>query len=234
LMSMTSRRKSSLVDIGALVPSLGGRRTARFQRDVPSCQPGPVLDLDGEHTETLLSHSATTAPGFVTSGDHTYALWRRVVAENGPPAPAMNSSLRAVFVGLRSAVCGLAQRTGSPATFAAIAKVAGVSRSWLYTQQDLVTAIRQLQNRQPSSQRTGSQPASIASIQQRLDIALAWIKQLRTERAVSDVLPVSRLPLGLSGWWCPLRVAMAERWNRTWGVLNGGIRSSSPVAVAKQ
>lgn len=76
-----------------------------------------------------------------------------------------------------------AQRTGSHTSFAAIAKEAGVSRSWLYTQQDLVTAIRQLQNRQPSSQRTGSQPASIASIQRRLDIALGRIKQLRTENS---------------------------------------------------
>ncbi|CQR59377.1 DUF6262 family protein [Streptomyces leeuwenhoekii] len=77
----------------------------------------------------------------------------------------------------------VAQRTGNHTSFAAIAKVAGVSRSWLYTQQDLVTAIRQLQNRQPSSHRTGSQPASIASIQRRLDVALARIKQLRTENS---------------------------------------------------
>ncbi|MEV6949859.1 DUF6262 family protein [Streptomyces sp. NPDC051172] len=76
-----------------------------------------------------------------------------------------------------------AQRTGSHTSFAAIAKEAGVSRSWLYTQQDLVTAIRQLQSRQPSSQRTGSQPASVASIQRRLDVALARIKQLRTENS---------------------------------------------------
>ncbi|MEV5149395.1 DUF6262 family protein [Streptomyces sp. NPDC052727] len=76
-----------------------------------------------------------------------------------------------------------AQRTGSHTSFAAIAKEAGVSRSWLYTQQDLVTAIRQLQNRQPSSQRTGPQPASITSIQRRLDLALARIKQLRTENS---------------------------------------------------
>ncbi|MFC9429590.1 DUF6262 family protein [Streptomyces sp. NPDC056987] len=77
----------------------------------------------------------------------------------------------------------LAQRDGSHTSFAAIAKEAGVSRSWLYTQQDLVTAIRQLQNRQPSSQRTGPQPASITSIQRRLDVALARIKQLRTENS---------------------------------------------------
>lgn len=76
-----------------------------------------------------------------------------------------------------------AQRTGSHTSCAAIAKEAGVSRSWLYTQQDLVTSIRQLQNRQPSNQRTGSQPASIASIQRRLDVALARIKQLRTENS---------------------------------------------------
>ncbi|MCX5191772.1 transposase [Streptomyces sp. NBC_00268] len=83
-----------------------------------------------------------------------------------------------------------AQRTSSHTSFAAIAKEAGVSRSWLYTQQDLVTAIRQLQNRQPSSQRTGSQPASIAFIQRRLEIALARIKQLRAEN--SELTPTAR------------------------------------------
>lgn len=76
-----------------------------------------------------------------------------------------------------------AQRTGSHTSFAAIAKVAGVSRSWLYTQQDLVTAIRQLQNRPPSSRRTGSQPSSATSIQRRLEIALARIKHLRAENS---------------------------------------------------
>jgi hypothetical protein len=57
-----------------------------------------------------------------------------------------------------------AQRTGDQTTFAAIAKTAGVSRSWLYTQHDHVTAIRQLQNRQPATERTGSQPASVTSL----------------------------------------------------------------------
>ncbi|WP_329037453.1 hypothetical protein OIE71_29285 [Streptomyces sp. NBC_01725] len=87
------------------------------------------------------------------------------------------------LVGHRQAALSSAQRTGSHTSFAAIAKEAGVSRSRLYTQQDLVTAIRQLQNRQPPSQRTGSQPASIASIQRRLDTALRRIKQLRTENS---------------------------------------------------
>ncbi|MEU0119054.1 DUF6262 family protein [Streptomyces bobili] len=74
-----------------------------------------------------------------------------------------------------------AQRSGNWISFAAIAKTAGVSRSWLYTQHDLVTAIRQLQNRQPTIERTGSQPASVASLRRRLDAALGRIKQLRAE-----------------------------------------------------
>ncbi|WP_406177401.1 DUF6262 family protein [Streptomyces sp. NBC_00996] len=74
-----------------------------------------------------------------------------------------------------------AQRTGNRTSFAGIAKAAGVSRSWLYTQPDLVAAIRQLQGRQTASERTGSQPASVASIQRRLETALARNKQLRAE-----------------------------------------------------
>lgn len=68
-------------------------------------------------------------------------------------------------------------------SFAAMAKAAGVSRSWLYTQQDLVAAIRRLQDRQPTNERTGPQPASVASIQRRLEAALSRIKQLRAENS---------------------------------------------------
>lgn len=76
-----------------------------------------------------------------------------------------------------------AQRTGDRTSFAAVAKAAGVSRSWLYTQQDLVAAIRRLQDRQPTNERTGPQPASVASIQSRLEAALSRIKQLRAENS---------------------------------------------------
>lgn len=58
-----------------------------------------------------------------------------------------------------------------------------MSRSWLYTQPDLVAAIRQMQGRQPASERAGSQPASVASVQRRLETALARIKQLRAENS---------------------------------------------------
>jgi hypothetical protein len=76
-----------------------------------------------------------------------------------------------------------AGRAGRPVTVAGLATTAGVSRSWLYTQPDLIAAIRQLQQRQPAPERTGSQPASVASLRHRLDTALARIKQLRADNA---------------------------------------------------
>jgi hypothetical protein len=76
-----------------------------------------------------------------------------------------------------------AGRTGHPTTVAGLAKTAGVSRSWLYTQPDLIAAIRRLQQRQPSPDRNGPQPASVTSLRQRLDTALARIKQLRADNA---------------------------------------------------
>jgi hypothetical protein len=76
-----------------------------------------------------------------------------------------------------------AGRAGRPVTVAGLATTAGVSRSWLYTQPELIAAIRQLQQRQPAPERTGSQPASVASLRHRLDTALARIKQLRADNA---------------------------------------------------
>lgn len=68
-------------------------------------------------------------------------------------------------------------------TVAGIAKVAGVSRSWLYTQPDLIDAITRLQQRGPSPNRTGRQPATTVSLQNRLDAATHRNKQLRGEIA---------------------------------------------------
>jgi hypothetical protein len=76
-----------------------------------------------------------------------------------------------------------AGRTGSPTTVAGLATTAGVSRSWLYTQSDLIAAIRRLQQRHPAPERTGPQPAGVTSLRHRLDTALARIKQLRADNA---------------------------------------------------
>lgn len=71
-----------------------------------------------------------------------------------------------------------AAKSTKPITVVGIAKAAKVSRSWLYTQPDLIDAITHLQQRQPSPARTGQQPATIASLQNRLDAADRRNKQL--------------------------------------------------------
>jgi len=76
-----------------------------------------------------------------------------------------------------------AHRTREPVTVASIARAAGVSRSWLYTQPDLITAIGQIKDGAPSPARTGPQPAATASLQRRLETALLRIKALRAENA---------------------------------------------------
>jgi hypothetical protein len=76
-----------------------------------------------------------------------------------------------------------AGRTATPVTVAGLATTAGVSRSWLYTQADLLAAIRHLQQRHPAPERTGPQPATVTSLRRRLDTALARIKQLRADNA---------------------------------------------------
>lgn len=103
--------------------------------------------------------------------DHTAAL-TRVARQRAEQARARAEQALAT-----------AGRTSRPVTVAGLAKTAGVSRSWLYTQPDLITAIRQLQQRHPSPERTGPQPASVTSLRHRLDTALARIKQLRADNA---------------------------------------------------
>jgi len=73
-------------------------------------------------------------------------------------------------------------RTGAAVTVAGVANAAGVSRSWLYDQPDLIADITHLRDRAvwgaaiPVVQR-----ASDESLRQRLDAARAEIERLRTE-----------------------------------------------------
>ncbi|MFI8200463.1 DUF6262 family protein [Streptomyces sp. NPDC085942] len=75
-----------------------------------------------------------------------------------------------------------ARRSGRP-TVVGIANAAGVSRSWLYMQTDLITAINQLQKRAPAPQRSPRHAASEASRQRRLETALERNRQLRDQVA---------------------------------------------------
>lgn len=74
--------------------------------------------------------------------------------------------------------------TGKPVTFDAIAKQAGVSRSWLYAQPDLraeIERLREAHRREPQSLIPARQRASDASLLRRLEAANARIRRLTEE-----------------------------------------------------
>jgi hypothetical protein len=79
-------------------------------------------------------------------------------------------------------------RAGIPVTFAGVAKAAGISRSWLYTQPDISSQIRRL--RQQTANAAGSaggipaaQQATDASLRARLAAAHDRNRQLADENA---------------------------------------------------
>jgi hypothetical protein len=73
-------------------------------------------------------------------------------------------------------------RAGAPVTFAGVAQAAGISRSWLYTQPDISSHIRQLREKTDGAIPAG-QRATEASLRARLTAALDRNKQLAGENA---------------------------------------------------
>jgi hypothetical protein len=75
--------------------------------------------------------------------------------------------------------------TGQPITFDAISRAAGVSRSWLYAQQDLRAEIQRLRQRHPATPPPQAPPqrqrASDTSLLRRLEAATARIRRLETD-----------------------------------------------------
>jgi hypothetical protein len=78
-------------------------------------------------------------------------------------------------------------RAGTPVTFAAVGRAAGVSRSWLYTQPDISIQIRRLRKNTDCAGGAGAIPAAQratdASLRSRLAAALDRNKQLADENA---------------------------------------------------
>ncbi len=73
-------------------------------------------------------------------------------------------------------------------SYAAVAHTAGVSRSWLYRQDQIRHLISQLRDQPPAAART-AQRANTDSLRQRLDTARAEITRLRAEnRSLRDQL----------------------------------------------
>jgi Family of unknown function (DUF6262) len=78
-------------------------------------------------------------------------------------------------------------RSGAPVTFASVARAAGISRSWLYTQPDISSQIRRLQQETNGVGSAGAIPAgqraTDASLRARLAAALDRNRQLADENA---------------------------------------------------
>jgi hypothetical protein len=78
-------------------------------------------------------------------------------------------------------------RAGTPVTFAGVARAAGISRSWLYTQPDISSQIRRLRQQADGAGSAGAIPAAQratdASLRARLAAALDRNKQLADDNA---------------------------------------------------
>ena len=74
-------------------------------------------------------------------------------------------------------------RAGAPVTFAGVAKTAGISRSWLYTQPDISSQIRRLRQETNAAGVPAAQRATEASLRARLAAALDRNRQLADENA---------------------------------------------------
>lgn len=75
-------------------------------------------------------------------------------------------------------------RTGAPATFAAVAAKAGVSRSWLYAQPDIrdqIARLREATSRSPAAPVPAAQRTTDASLLRRLEAAHAERRRLQEE-----------------------------------------------------
>lgn len=76
------------------------------------------------------------------------------------------------------------EATGRPVTFDVLAREAGVSRSWLYSQPDLRAEVERLRDRQQPlrwSRIPDRQRASDASLQRRLDLATERLRELEAD-----------------------------------------------------
>jgi len=73
--------------------------------------------------------------------------------------------------------------TSETVTFTAVARAAGVSRSWLYRQADLRAEIERLRTQGTNNPKTvpSAQRASTDSLQRRLETTLDEIQRLKTE-----------------------------------------------------
>jgi Family of unknown function (DUF6262) len=73
------------------------------------------------------------------------------------------------------------QRQGRPVSFSTVAQTAGVSRGWLYRQDQIRDLISRQRALQPPARRATAQRATADSLRQRLDASRAENTRLRAE-----------------------------------------------------
>jgi Family of unknown function (DUF6262) len=113
-------------------------------------------------------------------------------ADNSPSLAQANTRRHQAALAAAHHAIEQLRREGKPVNYAAIARAAGVSRTWLYTQdpiRDLISDLRK--HKPPAAALTAltAQRATTSSLRQRLDTASTEITRLRTEnRSLRDQL----------------------------------------------
>ena len=118
-------------------------------------------------------------------------------------APLIAAARRRSQQARRAAIAALRHmdKTGEPVNFEAVARKAGVSRSWLYTQPDLRADIQRLRETHRPETRAvpAQQRGSDNSLQLRLQIATDRVRQLEADntllhQALANALGEQRTP----------------------------------------
>ena len=107
-------------------------------------------------------------------------------ADNSPSLAQANARRHQAALAAAHHAIEQLRREGKPVNYAAVAHAAGVSRTWLYRQDQIRDLISQLRDHEPPAT---AQHASTDSLRQRLDTARAEITRLRAEnRSLRDQL----------------------------------------------
>jgi hypothetical protein len=110
-------------------------------------------------------------------------------ADNSPSLAQANARRHQAALAATHHAIEQLRREGKPVNYAAVAQAAGVSRTWLYSQDQIRDLISDLRKHEPPAAALTAQRASTSSLRQRLDTACAEITRLRTEnRSLRDQL----------------------------------------------
>jgi hypothetical protein len=108
-------------------------------------------------------------------------------ADNSPSLAQANARRHKTALSAAHHAIEQLRREGRHVNYAAVARAAGVSRTWLYSQDHIRDLISDLRKHEPPAAALTAQRATTSSLRQRLDTACAEITRLRTEnRSLRD------------------------------------------------